>query len=137
MPRATVHQGPRSKLSLALSAARRLSASAVLFALSAGCASPAGAPPQTLLITNARVYTGDAAQPWAEAIAVQGERIVFVGARDDATHLARVARTVDLSGALVLPGLIDSHTHPGTASEVITSSEQTNSQVYANASLQD
>jgi len=45
-----------------------------------------------------------------QVILVQGERIVEVGAEDEVSIPAG-ARTIDLSGATVLPGLIDAHTH--------------------------
>ncbi len=46
------------------------------------------------------------------AILVEGDRIVAVGSADDLSRRASgSARTVDLGGATVLPGLIDNHTH--------------------------
>jgi predicted amidohydrolase YtcJ len=65
-----------------------------------------------LLITNARVYTVDASQPYAEAVAVRGNRIHFVGST--AAALAyRGAHTEVVDGArrTLLPGFIDSHFH--------------------------
>lgn len=83
-----------------------------------------------LILTNARVYTlrwdepatdGTLAanapnegewQPDATAVAVKGGDIVFVGSTNDALALRGDAtRVVDLAGATVLPGLVDSHTH--------------------------
>lgn len=49
-----------------------------------GCLGP-DAEPADLLIRHARVYTLEEAQPWAEAVAVRGERIAFVGERSGAT----------------------------------------------------
>lgn len=65
-----------------------------------------------LLLTNANVLTMDPAQPAASAVAVSGERIVWVGDADDAaTHLSGVAQTLDLGGATLLPGFNDAHHH--------------------------
>ncbi|MEZ4726852.1 MAG: amidohydrolase [Caldilineaceae bacterium] len=65
-----------------------------------------------LLITNAAVYTVDPANPHAEAVAVQGNRIVFVGSMADATAWRGPQTTViDGAGGTLLPGLIDSHFH--------------------------
>ena len=66
----------------------------------------------TLIITNARVYTVDDANPHAEAVAVRGNRIVFVGKADDAKAWRGPNTTViDGAGRTLLPGLIDSHFH--------------------------
>jgi predicted amidohydrolase YtcJ len=64
------------------------------------------------LFTNAAVYTADPASPRAEAVAVRGNRIVFVGRSDEAAAW-RGPRTevVDAQGRSLLPGLIDSHFH--------------------------
>ena len=65
------------------------------------------------ILRGAHVYTLDAAQPWASAIAIRDGRIAYVG--DAAGALAlRDARTrvIDLQGRMVLPGLHDSHMHP-------------------------
>lgn len=59
---------------------------------------------------NGRVFTADPdpGKAWAEAFATDGDRIVFVGAADEAPD---AATTVDLEGRLVLPGFTDAHTH--------------------------
>ncbi|MEP6709183.1 MAG: amidohydrolase [Verrucomicrobiota bacterium] len=64
------------------------------------------------IFINGNIYTVSEPQPRAEAIAVKGDRIVFVGAnadvqkfRDDRT------RVVDLAGKTVVPGFTDSHCH--------------------------
>lgn len=68
--------------------------------------------PAELIITNARAITLDPAQPRAEAAAVAGGRIVFVGGADDAARL-RGPRThlIDAAGRTLMPGIIDSHFH--------------------------
>jgi len=94
----------------------------------AGLAQPA---PADLLLVNGRVYTfawdepapdGTPARnaprsaagfrPDAEAVAIRGDRIVFVGsARRAQAYRGPNTRVIDLGGAAVLPGLVDSHTH--------------------------
>lgn len=65
-----------------------------------------------LLITNARVYTVDNTNPWAEAVVVQGEQIVFVGSAKDAdAYRGPKTRVIDGDGNTLLPGFIDSHFH--------------------------
>ena len=65
-----------------------------------------------LLLTNARVYTVDPAQPWAEAVAVRDGRIVTAGRAADLDGLAGpTTRRIDCGGRLLLPGLVDAHVH--------------------------
>jgi len=66
----------------------------------------------SLLIRNGRIYTVNDSQPWAEAVGVEGDRIVFVGSdRDSADLVGPDTKVVDAGGRLVLPGLIDCHVH--------------------------
>ena len=81
-----------------------------------GASQPRGSP--DLILFNANVYTVDDAQPNAEAVAIRGDRIVAVGANATVRALAGSAtRSVDLQGAMVLPGFNDAHTHFGNAVE--------------------
>ncbi|MBP1767497.1 MAG: hypothetical protein H6P98_1612, partial [Candidatus Aminicenantes bacterium] len=83
--------------------------SAVLFVL-AGCSEKR--PAADTIITNAKIYTVDAKLPWAEAVAVQGDRILFVGSAKEAMHhRAAETKVIDAGGRLVLPGMEDSHVH--------------------------
>src|SRR5262249_30772818 len=68
--------------------------------------------PVDLLLTAAKVYTVNAAQPWAEAIAVRGGRITAVGSAADLTKRYDAANVLKLDGDMVLPGFHDSHVHP-------------------------
>jgi predicted amidohydrolase YtcJ len=63
-----------------------------------------------LLLTNGRIYTVNDKQPTAEAIAVKGDRIVFVGSNADAKKF-HAAKHIDLQDRTVVPGLTDSHCH--------------------------
>ncbi|MGI8480790.1 MAG: amidohydrolase [Chthoniobacterales bacterium] len=75
-------------------------------------ATVAAEPPADSVFANGNFYTVNERQPRAEAVAVQGERIVFVGSNADAMKAAKSgARVVDLEGRTVLPGLTDSHYH--------------------------
>ena len=69
--------------------------------------------PVSLAVVNARVWTGDPRRPWADAIAVRGERIVLVGSSAAVRKLvpASGARVVDAHGQMLVPGFIDSHVH--------------------------
>jgi len=63
-----------------------------------------------IVFVNGTIYTVDAAFTKAEAIAVKDGRIVAVGSNAEIRKLA-AAKTVDLGGRCVTPGLIDSHGH--------------------------
>ena len=64
-----------------------------------------------MVFVNARVWTGDSLQPWAEAVAVSDDRIVAVGPGDRVRALAGTAEVIDAGGGLITPGFIDSHVH--------------------------
>lgn len=65
-----------------------------------------------LILTNARIYTGDPARPWAQALACRNGRFLAVGDNDDIAALAGPHTTrLDGAGRLALPGLIDAHIH--------------------------
>lgn len=65
-----------------------------------------------LILKNAAVYTLNEAQPWAEAAAVAGGKIVFVGSNSDVKkYRGEGTKTLDLAGKMVLPGFQDSHVH--------------------------
>jgi len=66
----------------------------------------------TLAIVNARVWTGDARRPWADAVAVDGAHIAAVGSSAEVRKLAGAgARVIDAHGAMVVPGFTDAHVH--------------------------
>jgi hypothetical protein len=66
-----------------------------------------------LAFMNARVYTLDERMPWAEAVVVRDDTIVYVGNAAGAKGLTGDAtRVMDLGGQLLLPGFIDAHAHP-------------------------
>ncbi|MEK9164620.1 MAG: amidohydrolase family protein, partial [Chloroflexota bacterium] len=65
-----------------------------------------------LIITRAHVFTADPAAPRAEAVAVGGSRLTFVGSAAEAESLRGPrTRLIDAKGRSLLPGLIDSHFH--------------------------
>ena len=110
-------------------------AAAVLITLCAACSQgPAGSPGSAagdLILVNARVYTldwddpapdgtimpgaphdGSGWHPDADAVVTRGGEIVFVGKTREAMDFkGKESRVIDLAGATVVPGLIDSHTH--------------------------
>jgi predicted amidohydrolase YtcJ len=72
----------------------------------------AAAQPVDLLFVHGNFHTLDAARPHATAVAVRGDRLVFVGDTADAEKFrADARRVIDLHGATVVPGLNDAHMH--------------------------
>src|SRR3984885_8377111 len=71
-------------------------------------------PAQTAdtIIHHAKIYTVNDKQPWAEALAIRGEKIVAVGTEADVEKLrSPKTKTIDANGQLVLPGFVDCHIH--------------------------
>lgn len=65
-----------------------------------------------LVFVNGAVYTANDRQPTADAVAITGERIIFVGSNAAArSHIGPNTRVIDLQGRALLPGLTDSHQH--------------------------
>jgi predicted amidohydrolase YtcJ len=106
--------------------------------LALGAPAAAASPePADLVLLNARVHTlawdepapdGTPAanaprspqgwRPDAEAVAIRGERIAFVGrGRDARAYRGPATRVIDLHGATLIPGLVDSHTHVAVLGE--------------------
>lgn len=85
-------------------------------ALSAALSMPAtaqsGAAPPDFILTGGKVFTADSARPWAQALAIRGERIVAVGTNEQVERLASPAtRRIALGGRVVIPGINDAHEH--------------------------
>ncbi|MBI1783274.1 MAG: amidohydrolase [Sphingobacteriales bacterium] len=59
---------------------------------------------------NAKIWTGDSAQPSAEAMAIKDNQIIFVG-KDYAALKGDKTEMIDVGGKMIVPGFIDNHTH--------------------------
>ncbi|MGK9370106.1 amidohydrolase [Melioribacter sp. Ez-97] len=65
-----------------------------------------------LALLNGEIYTVNDSIPWAEAIAVKGDRIYKVGSNEEIEkYIADSTTVIDLNGKFVMPGFIDSHAH--------------------------
>ena len=66
-----------------------------------------------IAITNARMFTG-ATPEWAEAAKIEDGTFTYVGTAEGLqNHIDPGTQVFDVEGRVVLPGLIDAHTHPG------------------------
>lgn len=85
----------------------------ILTAYATAATLPSPAPPNAdLVFIRGPVITMDAADRVAQAVAVSGDKILFVGKESDALNLAGPkAEVVDLGGKSLLPGFIDGHSH--------------------------
>ncbi len=69
------------------------------------------------VMTSGKIYTANPNYPWAEAVAIKDGEFVYVGDNEGAvTWLGKDTVEEDLAGKLVLPGMFDSHAHPGLIS---------------------
>jgi predicted amidohydrolase YtcJ len=92
------------------------SLSLILFSTPPLTASDASPQPDSqsadVIVTNARIYTVNPNQKWAEAIAVHGDKIIAVGDRQQVEALRGPAtKVIDAGQRLLLPGFTDCHIH--------------------------
>jgi predicted amidohydrolase YtcJ len=90
----------------------------VLSAVVVGVAAAAAPVPADLVLLHGKIHTEDAGRSIAQALAVRGNTIVAVGT-DVAVgaFVGPSTRQVDLKGRVVLPGIIDAHTHPAESAQ--------------------
>lgn len=80
--------------------------------LLAGCQHVARQEAADLVLTNGYIYTVDDTRKVAEAVAVRGNSIVFVGSSAEAAaYIGEGTDVRDLAGAMVMPGIHDMHIH--------------------------
>ena len=61
---------------------------------------------------HGKIFTGNAQSPYAEAVAIRGDKIVAVGSLPEVVKSASSnAERIDLEGKSLFPGFIDSHSH--------------------------
>jgi hypothetical protein len=87
------------------------------------CASTA---PDTVLL-NGKVFTANPARPWAQALAIRGDRVVAVGDTPAVAGLAGSStRRIDLGGRTVVPGFNDAHVHvsPRPAAHIVPAGDE-------------
>ena len=87
----------------------------VVLAFASSAAVP---PPADLVLVHGKIHTEDAGRSVVQALAVRGNSIVAVGT-DQAigAFVGQNTRIVDVGGRVVLPGIIDAHTHPAQSAQ--------------------
>jgi len=87
----------------------------------------------TLLFTNGAIYSADKDRTQAQAIAINEDRIVFVGSNEEAKQYQDTDTVIiDLKGKMVLPGFVDAHAHPSHAMDLVG-----NISLYAGGSAEE
>lgn len=84
-----------------------------------------------LVLKNGAVYTVDKDRNWAQSVAIEEERIVFVGSDGGIEpYISSHTEIIDLNGKMVLPGFVDAHAHPSHAMDLVG-----NISLYSHGSL--
>jgi predicted amidohydrolase YtcJ len=93
----------------------------VLVAVLAGATACGASEAADMVLVNGRIYTLDEQQPWADAVAIRGDRVVAVGSNSQVNRLAGPnTSTIDLDGAFALPGFNDAHVHINSTGALLT-----------------
>lgn len=89
-----------------------LVAALVLGSIQVSCTPQPPEEQATLVISGARVWTGNPAQPWAEAVASKGDRILAVGSAEQVMRLVGPeTQIIQANRGMLVPGFIDAHVH--------------------------
>lgn len=83
-----------------------------ILSFAASCGLPSRKDVANLVFLDGSVWTVNPDQPWAEAVAVEGETILEEGSSEEIKKfIGEKTEVIDMEGAFLLPGFIDSHTH--------------------------
>ncbi|PCI62183.1 MAG: amidohydrolase [Gammaproteobacteria bacterium] len=67
----------------------------------------------TQVFKNGAIYTVNEQQPWATAIAIKDNKIIYVGNNDNINnYIGNATKVTDLNGKMMMPGFHDVHIHP-------------------------
>lgn len=90
----------------------RNTSSLILSLFIAACGTPEAPETASLVVRDARVWTGNADQPWAEAVASRGDMIIAVGSNTEIEALiGEDTEVISVTGSMLVPGFIDTHVH--------------------------
>ncbi|MFI5318592.1 MAG: amidohydrolase [Myxococcota bacterium] len=79
-------------------------------------------PPADLVLRGGQIFSAGASDSLAEALAVRGGRVVFVGDDTEAArYIGLATRVVELAGKFVMPGIVDGHVHPLKGGQILSS----------------
>ena len=90
----------------------RNTSSLILSLFIAACGTPEAPETASLVVRDARVWTGNSDQPWAEAVASRGDSIIAVGSNTEIEALiGEDTEVISVTGSMLVPGFIDTHVH--------------------------
>ncbi|MEH6516865.1 MAG: amidohydrolase [Halioglobus sp.] len=70
-------------------------------------------PAADIVLTNGNIYTVNASQPWAEAVAINDGKYSYIGnAQSIDSYIGPNTKVIDLGGKMAMPGINDAHVHP-------------------------
>lgn len=83
-----------------------------MFLCLAACSEPGTPEYADLVIRDARIWTGNTEQAWAESIASRDDKIVAIGSNADVESLIGTeTEVISVPGSMLVPGFIDTHVH--------------------------
>ena len=87
-------------------------AALTIFSIATSAKNPPPEGPAEIIITNAKVYTVNARQPWAQAIAIREGKILVLGSNDEMSpYQVQSTHVIDAKGHFLMPGITDCHIH--------------------------
>ncbi len=101
---------------------RAMLAAAVLFLFPLLASAQTTEPAATLVLVNGKIFTSDGTNPFVEAVAIGGSKIVATGSTEviRRNHVRPGTRVINLGGRTAIPGINDAHIHPGRAFPVFS-----------------
>lgn len=85
------------------------------------------------ILYNAKIFTANRAQPYAAAVAISNDKIIAVGNYNEVKNrVAANALQINMHGALLMPGFIDSHQHAVEGGEELTRANTFDSLILGN-----
>lgn len=91
---------------------KKMSVPALLVLFFAAFSSTAEQPRADVILVNGKIFTSSPAQPYVEAVAIKGERILAIGTSQQIGALSgSQTKRIDLGGHVVIPGINDAHYH--------------------------
>ena len=91
---------------------KQLASLSIILSILTACSKEQVCQHADFVLFNTKIYTATNDYPEAEALAILGDKLIFVGSNKEALSFAcNENKTLDLQGSFVYPGFIDAHVH--------------------------